>query len=123
VSQLADGKVVVALEGGYDLTAISQSAAAVVRTLLTGDPPKINFPPIKATGRADVEKAINAQKKHWKCFAEPPPAVEKLTESVSNLILAESPPAANKKPEAPKEPKVEDPKPTKSPEEKESQPK
>ena len=39
LSTLAAGKVVVALEGGYNLRSISRAAAAVMRVLLGSPPP------------------------------------------------------------------------------------
>jgi hypothetical protein len=41
---LADGKVAVCLEGGYNLQAISTSAVAVARTLMGEPPPKMEIP-------------------------------------------------------------------------------
>ncbi|KAI9807599.1 MAG: hypothetical protein M1825_005539 [Sarcosagium campestre] len=62
---LADGKVVVCLEGGYNLESISKSALAVTRTLM-GEPPERMGPlSASALAEADVQKAIRVQSAYW----------------------------------------------------------
>lgn len=72
--QLARGKVVLALEGGYDLASICDSAEECVRVLL-GDSPS----PISASELSRVpctnavialQKVINVQSGHWPCLQE-----------------------------------------------------
>jgi histone deacetylase 6 len=63
--QLADGKVAVCLEGGYNLESIAVSACAVARTLM-GEPPErlVNTEPT-LSGVDDVEKVLRVQSKYW----------------------------------------------------------
>lgn len=65
---LANGKVAVCLEGGYNFKAISMSALAVTKTLM-GEPPD-RLLPTQATASAvdTVEKVRAIQAKHWKCI-------------------------------------------------------
>jgi histone deacetylase 6 len=71
LSGLASGKLVVALEGGYNVKAISKSAAAVTSVLL-GDPvPRLMPPtvPSKAAVKA-VEDTIRHIAPYWKCLTK-----------------------------------------------------
>ncbi len=71
LSGLASGKLVVALEGGYNVKAISRSAAAVTSVLL-GDPvPRLLPPtvPSKSAVKA-VEDTIRHHAPYWKCLAK-----------------------------------------------------
>ncbi|XP_054731437.1 histone deacetylase 4 isoform X3 [Anastrepha obliqua] len=69
--QLAEGKVVLALEGGYDLPAICDSAQECVRALL-GDPlsaiaeSEINRQPCQ-NAIDTLQKTIAIQLQHWPC--------------------------------------------------------
>ncbi|XP_067642034.1 histone deacetylase 4 isoform X2 [Eurosta solidaginis] len=69
--QLADGKVVLALEGGYDLAAICDSAQECVRALL-GDPlsaiaeSELNRQPCQ-NAIDTLQKTIAIQLQHWPC--------------------------------------------------------
>ncbi|KAG9086282.1 Histone deacetylase hda1 [Ceratobasidium sp. 370] len=83
LSTLAGGKVVVALEGGYNLKSISDSAVAVARTLL-GDPlPEL--PRLEATAVATevVWQVARVQSQYWHCInptnLEPKEAVDETT--------------------------------------------
>jgi histone deacetylase 6 len=62
---LAGGRVVLALEGGYNLDAIARSAAECVRTLLGDREPEPGFgePDRRARAVLDAVKAV--QKEHW----------------------------------------------------------
>lgn len=62
---LADGKVAVCLEGGYNLDSIARSACAVGRTLM-GEPPERleNTTPTKS-GVDDVRLVMRQQSKFW----------------------------------------------------------
>ncbi|XP_037805790.1 histone deacetylase 4 isoform X1 [Lucilia sericata] len=68
---LANGKVVLALEGGYDLPAICDSAQECVRALL-GDPlspiaeSELNRPPCQ-NAIDTLQKTIAIQSQHWPC--------------------------------------------------------
>lgn len=65
---LANGKLVVCLEGGYNFKSISKSALAVTRTLM-GEPPD-RLPPTTATDSAikTVQKVKQKQSKYWRCM-------------------------------------------------------
>lgn len=65
---LADGKVAVCLEGGYNLTAISNSALAVAKTLMGYPPPRIQLPKIskEAHKTLDLVRAYHAP--YWECM-------------------------------------------------------
>ncbi|KKY28398.1 putative histone deacetylase [Phaeomoniella chlamydospora] len=65
---LAEGKVCVCLEGGYNFRSISKSALAVTRTLM-GEPPD-RLPPTAATNYAikTVRNVARTQSKYWRCM-------------------------------------------------------
>lgn len=66
LSSLAGGKLVLALEGGYDLPAISHSAVECIRVLLGDDPPPIG-PLVCQDAAADaVEASVRALSPYWK---------------------------------------------------------
>ncbi|KAI4096168.1 MAG: hypothetical protein LQ344_001231 [Seirophora lacunosa] len=68
LSPLADGKLVVCLEGGYNLASISKSALAVTRTLLSEPPDRImETKPTKA-GAATVDMVRIYQSRFWPCL-------------------------------------------------------
>ncbi|XP_055388035.1 histone deacetylase 4 isoform X2 [Condylostylus longicornis] len=69
--QLANGKIVLALEGGYDLPAICDSAQECVRALLGDDLTKISEeelsrPPCQ-NAICTLQKTIAIQMSHWPC--------------------------------------------------------
>lgn len=65
---LANGRVAVCLEGGYNLQAISRSALAVAQTLM-GEPPRpMSLPPISATAVAVLRQVQQAQAPYWECM-------------------------------------------------------
>lgn len=65
---LADGKVAVCLEGGYNLESIARSATAVARTLM-GEPPErlVNTTPT-TSGVDDVKLVVRQQSRFWSCL-------------------------------------------------------
>ncbi|XP_053983205.1 histone deacetylase 4 isoform X2 [Hylaeus anthracinus] len=68
---LADGKVVLALEGGYDLAAICDSAQECVRALLGDEPSQLREeeltrPPCQ-NAIDTLQKTIAVQMSHWPC--------------------------------------------------------
>jgi histone deacetylase 6 len=65
---LANGKVAVCLEGGYDLTAISKSALAVTQTLMGEPPERLVVPPINHKASKDLEQVKAVQSRYWKCM-------------------------------------------------------
>jgi len=65
---LADGKVAVCLEGGYNLDAISNSALAVARTLMGEPPPRIKIPKICHEAARVLAKVQSFQAPYWECM-------------------------------------------------------
>ena len=73
---LAGGKIVVALEGGYNLRSISRSAAACLSVLLGEPAPQIARGAPKPQAMRDIEDALVALRPHWKVLQPPPPSLE-----------------------------------------------
>ncbi|KAF7563107.1 hypothetical protein G7046_g1043 [Stylonectria norvegica] len=65
---LADGKVSVCLEGGYNLKAISVSAVAVARTLMGEPPPKMEIPKLNRDAAHMLGKVQAHQAPYWECM-------------------------------------------------------
>ncbi|KAL5588635.1 hypothetical protein FOBRF1_015163 [Fusarium oxysporum] len=65
---LADGKVAVCLEGGYNLKAISVSAVAVAKTLMGEPPPKMEIPKINKEAARILAKVQAHQAPYWECM-------------------------------------------------------
>lgn len=65
---LADGKVAVCLEGGYNLQAISNSAVAVARTLMGEPPPRMQLPKINKEASRTLAKVQAHQAPYWQCM-------------------------------------------------------
>ncbi|XP_054631717.1 polyamine deacetylase HDAC10 isoform X2 [Dunckerocampus dactyliophorus] len=75
---LAGGKLCVVLEGGYNLTSLSQSVCLTVQTLL-GDPAPqpANLPGPCKSALESIHSVRSAHRKYWSCLkhaAEKPPA-------------------------------------------------
>lgn len=72
--QLARGRVVLALEGGYDLPSICDSAEECVRVLLGDQPSAISPFELARTPCSNatlaLQKVIAAQSPHWPCLQE-----------------------------------------------------
>jgi histone deacetylase 6 len=66
LKRLAGGRVVLALEGGYNLDAISRSATACLRVLLGERAPPAEFGPPSRTGERRIGEAIAVQRQFWK---------------------------------------------------------
>ncbi|XP_017760370.1 PREDICTED: histone deacetylase 4 isoform X4 [Eufriesea mexicana] len=68
---LANGKVVLALEGGYDLAAICDSAQECVRALLGDEPSQLREEELTRTPCQNavdtLQKTIAVQMSHWPC--------------------------------------------------------
>ncbi|RDL33974.1 Arginase [Venustampulla echinocandica] len=66
---LANGKLAVCLEGGYNLRAISRSALAVAKTLM-GEPPERmeSIPPLNKKAARDLEHVRAYQSAYWDCM-------------------------------------------------------
>ena len=75
---IANGKVVIALEGGYNLRAVSTSACASLKVLLGAPPPSIAGGAVRADARRDIEAAVSALAPYWKCLQPPPPVAPRL---------------------------------------------
>jgi histone deacetylase 6 len=67
---LANGKVAVCLEGGYNLRAISRSALAVAKTLMGEPPMKMRIPPINKTAAYVLAQVRACQAPFWQCMRE-----------------------------------------------------
>jgi histone deacetylase 6 len=65
LTRLAGGRVVLALEGGYNLDAISRSAAACLRVLLGEAPEARDFGAPSRTGDHAIAEAIAVQRPLW----------------------------------------------------------
>eukprot|EP00040_Diaphanoeca_grandis_P019107 m.100657 g.100657 ORF g.100657 m.100657 type:complete len:676 (+) comp27264_c0_seq1:166-2193(+) len=65
---LASGRVIIALEGGYNLTSISESMAACVGVLVGDAPPRFDEPLGAANPKAvdDISDTINAHLDYWR---------------------------------------------------------
>jgi histone deacetylase 6 len=74
---LAEGKLAVCLEGGYNLKAISNSAVAVARTLMGEPPPKMQIPKINKEAARVLAKVQAYQAPYWECMR---PGVVNVTE-------------------------------------------
>lgn len=77
---LAEGKVAVCLEGGYNLRAISKSALAVARTLMGEPPERLPLPPINKTAAQTLDNVIRIQSRYWDCLRAPSVGSEVLKE-------------------------------------------
>ncbi|KAF6761227.1 histone deacetylase clr3 [Ephemerocybe angulata] len=92
LSGLAGGKVVVALEGGYNLDSISNSALAVTRVLLGQAPDEL--PPMVASAEATetVWLVAKQQSRFWKSVdaaaCEPREEVDKISFSIPEILKA-----------------------------------
>ncbi|KAM4662765.1 protein deacetylase HDAC6 isoform 2-T3 [Discoglossus pictus] len=63
---LAGGRVVLVLEGGYNLTSISESMAMCTRTLL-GDPPPFleNRRSLRSSALRSIQRVMSTHRKYW----------------------------------------------------------
>jgi histone deacetylase 6 len=88
---LADGKIAVCLEGGYNFRSISKSALAVTKTLM-GEPPDrlMNTIPTEAA-KATVGRVMNIQARHWRCMFPKPPSNPVWADRLHGMLAA--PPA------------------------------
>jgi histone deacetylase 6 len=65
LTELAKGRVVLALEGGYNLEVIAESAAACLRVLLGEEPPTEEFGETTTEANRVLRTVIAAQSPHW----------------------------------------------------------
>ena len=88
LAALASGRLVVALEGGYNLDAISDSALAVTRVLLGEAPPALPAGIASSTAGVDtVKRASRAHAPYWRSLAVAEP---ELPSSGQDLLLHEA---------------------------------
>ena len=65
---LANGRVAVCLEGGYNFVSISKSALAVTRTLM-GEPPDRLAPTAPTNSAVEIVRQVTMiQSKYWRCM-------------------------------------------------------
>jgi len=65
---LANGKVAVCLEGGYNLHAISRSALAVAKTLMGEPPERMTVPPLNKEAALTLDIVKRQQAPYWACM-------------------------------------------------------
>ncbi|PYQ35680.1 MAG: histone deacetylase, partial [Acidobacteria bacterium] len=65
VASLAGGRVVLALEGGYNLEAVAAAAAACTRTLLGESVAGPEAGPPNAVAERVIRKTLDAQRPYW----------------------------------------------------------
>ena len=65
---LANGKVAVCLEGGYNLKAISQSALAVAKTLMGEPPGRMHIPDLNHEAAKVLDQVQQCQAPYWRCM-------------------------------------------------------
>jgi len=63
--EVAGGRLVLALEGGYDLEALGESVAAVVEVLAAPELPALHFPPPSESGMRVAREFREAHAVHW----------------------------------------------------------
>ena len=69
---LCDGRLVLMLEGGYDLEALGESVAATVELLSTREPPPIWLPSAETALQLFLAPLIEAHASHWSCLSSRP---------------------------------------------------
>src|SRR5205823_14837788 len=67
---LAGGRLLLALEGGYNLEAISRSAAACLRVLLDEPPAPVDTRPPNLVAERVLQAVIRAQEPFWPHLSE-----------------------------------------------------
>jgi histone deacetylase 6 len=65
---LAEGKVAVCLEGGYNFRSISKSALAVTRTLMGEPPDRLMETSPTMVGIETVRQVVMRQSRYWRCM-------------------------------------------------------
>ncbi|KZT72053.1 Arginase/deacetylase [Daedalea quercina L-15889] len=92
LSSLANGRLVVALEGGYNLDAISVSALAVARVVLGEVPPQLEPMVASEVATETIWHVALEQSKYWKNVdpkaCEPLEEIEPITFSIPELLKA-----------------------------------
>lgn len=83
---LAEGRVAVCLEGGYNLKAISKSALAVTRVLMGEPPDRLQETKPTPSGQQTVQMVAMLQSKYWTSL-EPKDLTKTITDSVGGERL------------------------------------
>ena len=68
LSVLANGKLVLALEGGYNVDSIVKSAHACVEVLVGDEPRYLKLESASMSATNVVQEVIKVQSKYWKCM-------------------------------------------------------
>jgi histone deacetylase 6 len=100
LSQLAEGKIVVALEGGYNVKAISESFEACVRVLLSDPLPRFKVPIIPNRDAVHaVNHVVKIQSAYWKSLVEAATTTldsdEEFGKAFSAITLSSPPSSSN----------------------------
>ncbi|KAJ9395721.1 hypothetical protein DTO282F9_7341 [Paecilomyces variotii] len=86
---LANGKLAVCLEGGYNFRAISKSALAVTKTLMGEPPERLSATAPSRPAVHTVRRVMMTQSRFWKCMYPKEPREEHLwTDRVHDVIRA-----------------------------------
>lgn len=91
LSVLANGKLVLALEGGYNVDSIAKSAYACVEVLVGDEPKGLQLVSASMSATNAVQEVIRVQARYWKsmgCAVEP--ADGELARTRSGSAFAES---------------------------------
>ena len=84
--QLGAGKVVVALEGGYNLSTISECATQCARALL-GDPlPRVSIGEPRASAVETIRNVIKQHRQYWSCLALHDKILPKFLDSTNTTL-------------------------------------
>ncbi|XP_041037434.1 histone deacetylase 6-like, partial [Carcharodon carcharias] len=98
---LAGGRVVLALEGGYNLTAISESMAMCTRTLLGDTPPYLQrFDNLAVSAADSISNVISVHHKYWSCLRLLAPELELQNQSKGRMWAQQPSPTQAAAPEA-----------------------
>uniref|UniRef100_G3ST53 Protein deacetylase HDAC6 n=1 Tax=Loxodonta africana TaxID=9785 RepID=G3ST53_LOXAF len=93
---LANGRIILILEGGYNLTSISESMAACTRTLL-GDPPPLLGPlrPPLSGALASISETVHVHRRYWRSLRIRKVEDKEEEPSNSGLVTKKEPQPAN----------------------------
>ena len=84
--QLARGKVVACLEGGYNLRSIAVSALAMTRTLMGEPPERVGELAPTPSAVETIQTVIQTQSQYWKCLHPKIKSIESITELKSERL-------------------------------------
>jgi acetoin utilization deacetylase AcuC-like enzyme len=66
--EVCDGRLLLILEGGYNLNALGESVREVVQVLADEEPPDADLPAESAPARSLVERFRHVHSEHWRSF-------------------------------------------------------